>query len=269
MAEGVSSRESPYAGFVQQLELNTPESPGWSGQGNHVEFKRREDIPLETHEVLGAGAYAVVQKVIHKSNDKRPLAQKIIRDYRRDLETIMSEIKHVQQLQHRHFIQLVGTYALGRTLHILLFPVGQWNLKQFLEEFEDVSMNRKAYPEFYSIGTFLKCLACALAHLHNEITPLIKHLDIKPENIIVRRYGGHRLTVLLTDFGVSRSFHPTATSQDINTIYTTPIYAAPEIAQHRPFGRQADIFSLGCVFSEMASVLGGKTMVEFSQYRRR
>jgi serine/threonine protein kinase len=109
-----------------------------------VEFKRREDIPLAMHEVLGSGGYAVVQKVVRKSNDDRPLAQKIIKSYRTDLETIMDEVKHIQHLRHRHLIQLVGTYALGSTLHILLFPVGLWNLKNFLEEFQDVAMSRKA-----------------------------------------------------------------------------------------------------------------------------
>lgn len=268
MARSLTYRESPYTMFVRQLGLNSPEISGWSRRGSHVEFKRREDIPLATHEVLGSGGYAVVQKVICKSNDQRPLAQKIIRDYRTDLEAIMSEVKHIQHLRHPHLIQLVGTYALAWNLHILLFPVGQWNLKQFWGEFQDVNMNRKAYPEFYSLGTFFKCLAYAVAYLHNEITPHIKHLDIKPENVIVRRYAAHRLTVLLTDFGVSRSFHPAATSQDVNTLYTTPIYAAPEVAHHKPFGRPADIFSLGCVFSEMASVLGGRTLLEYSNQRR-
>ena len=220
------------------------------------------------HEVLGSGGYAVVQKVVCKANDDRPLAQKIIKDYRTGLEMIMSEVKHIQRLRHQHIIQLVGTYTLGWSLHILLFPVGQWNLKSFLEEFQDLDLNRKAYPEFFSVGTFFKCLAYAVAYLHNEITPHIKHLDIKPENVIVRQHAAHLLTVLLTDFGVSRSFHPTTTSQDIKTLYTTPIYAAPEIAQCETFGRLADIFSLGCVFSEMASVLGHKTLLQFSNYRR-
>ena len=264
----MSKPESPYVRFVQHLGLNCTKDPGWSGRGSHAEFKKREEIPLATHEVLGSGGYAVVQKVICQSNDDRPLAQKIIRDYRKGLEVIMGEVKHIQHLRHRHLIQLVGTYALGWTLHILLFPVGQWNLKAFLEELQEANMKRKAYHEFYSLGTFFKCLSCALAYLHNEITPHIKHLDIKPENIIVRRLAKRQLTVLLTDFGVSRSFQPTDPSVDIDTLYTTPIYAAPEVAQRKPFGRQADIFSMGCVFSEIASVLGGRTLLEYANHRR-
>ncbi|KAH0547852.1 hypothetical protein FGG08_000110 [Glutinoglossum americanum] len=255
----MSKPKSPYACFVQYIGLNCTEEPGWSGRGNHVEFGKREDIPLATHEVLGSGGYAVVQKVICQSNDERPLAQKIIRDYRKGLEVVMSEVKHIQQLRHRHLIQLVGTYALGWTLHLLLFPVGQWNLKTFLEELQEANMNRKAYHEFYSLGMFFKCLSGALAYLHNETTPHIKHLDIKPKNIIVRRLAKRQITTL--------ALHG-ASSVDIDTLYTTPIYAAPEVVQKKPFGRQADIFSMGCVFSQIASVLGGRTLLEYANHRR-
>lgn len=268
MPGSLTTSESPYAAFVRRNGLNSESMLGWSGRGCHVEFKRRDHIPLATHEVLGSGGYAVVQKVICKSNDERPLAQKIIRDYRTGLEDLMGEVKHIQQLRHRHLIQLVGTYALGWSLHILLFPVGQWNLRAFLEEFQDSVVIEKAYSEFCSLGTFLKCLSSAVAYLHTEVTPHIKHLDIKPENIIVRQYARHRLTVFLTDFGVSRSFKPSATSQDIHTLYTSPIYMAPEVVKHEPFGRPADIFSLGCVFSEMASVLGGRSLLEYTNRRR-
>lgn len=272
MERTLEARESPYATFVRQMGLNTINGPGWSGRGNHVEFQHKADVPLVMDEVLGHGGHAVVQKVIRKSDDKRalahPLAQKIIRNYKPGLENTMQEVKNIQNLRHRHIIQLVGTYVVDKSLYILLYPVGQWNLKDFLSEFQDVKMNHKAWREFCSIATFFKCLSYALEYLHNEITPHIKHLDIKPQNIIVRRYSSHGITVLLTDFGVSRSFHPADTSQDAATLYTTPDYAAPEVAHNKSFGRLADIFSLGCVFSEMASVLGGKSLLEYSNHRR-
>ena len=111
--------------------------------------------------------------------------------------------------------------------------------------------NGEADFECESLRSFFKCLTSAIVHLHTETTPRIKHLDIKPENTIVRRYTDDKLTVFLTDFGVSRSFPPTVTSQEVDTIFTTPVYAAPEITKRSSFGRPADIFALGCVFSEM------------------
>ena len=260
--------ENPYAKYVREQELNSTEMPGWSGEGRHVMYDRREDIPLIADEVLGSGAYSVVQKVTHRTNDGPPLAQKIIKNPKNDLNKIMTEVKHMQQLRHRHLVQLVGTYWLDWKLFILLFPVGQSNLREFMEETQSRRANCGAYFECESLRSFFKCLTSAVVHLHTETTPRIKHLDIKPENIIVRRYTDDKLAVFLTDFGVSRSFPPTVTSQEVDTVFTTPVYAAPEITKRSSFGRPADIFALGCVFSEMISVLSGRTLQEYVDYRR-
>jgi serine/threonine protein kinase len=262
------ARESPYVKFVKLNHLDALDTPGWSGKGSHVEFHSREDVPLLLGPNLGQGSFSVVQRVIRTNADKRPLAQKIIWDYRKGgIEQVMTEVQCIQYLRHRHIVQLVGTYVVRQTLHILLFPVGQWNLRHFLQEFEDERMASKAYPDFYSVGTFFKCLATGVAYLHDEAIPHIINLDIKPENIIVRRCADRRLTVFITDFGVSRSFQPSSPSTDANTLYTTPIYQAPEIAKKKEYGRKADIFSLGCVFSEMASILAGRTLQAYSKYR--
>lgn len=261
-------RDSPYLRFLKLNDFNSPDTLGWSGKGNHVEYQRHGDVPLTLGDCLGRGSYAIVQRVICSDTDKRPLAQKIILDYRTGgIEKVMTEVKCIQHLRHRHIVQLVGTYVVRWTLHILLFPVGQWNLRQFLQEFEDEKMESKAYPDFYSLGTFFKCLACGVAYLHEEVVPHIINLDIKPENIIVRRCSDRRLSVFITDFGVSRSFQPSSPSTDANTLYTTPIYQAPEIAKKREYGRKADIFSLGCVYSEMATILAGKTVQAYSKHR--
>ncbi|KAF2680682.1 kinase-like protein [Lentithecium fluviatile CBS 122367] len=129
-------------------------------------------------------------------------------------------------------------------------------------------MASKAYSGFYSVGAFFKCLATGVAYLHDEVIPHIINLDIKLENIIVRHCADRRrLTVFITDFGVSRSFQPSSPSTDVNTLYTTPTYQAPEIAKKREYGRKADIFSMECVFSEMASILAGRTLRAYSNRR--
>lgn len=155
----------------------------------------------------------------------------------------MTEVKHMQQLRHRHLVQLVGTYWLNWKLFILLFPVGQLNLREFMKETQSKRANGGADFECESLRSFFKCLTSAVVHLHAETTPRIKHLDIKPENIIVRRYTDDKLTVFLTDFGVSRSFPPTVTSQEADTVFTTPVYVAPEITKHFPLVVQR-IYSL-------------------------
>jgi hypothetical protein len=150
-------RDSPYTKFLKLHKFDAPNVAGWSGCGNHVEFENSTKVPLDLGHILGQGSYSVVQRVLCTKTDSRPLAQKLILDYRKGgIEKVMTEVKCIQNLRHRHVVQLVGTYVVDYSLHILLFPVGQWNLRQFLEEFEDETMESKAYPDFYNLGTFFK-----------------------------------------------------------------------------------------------------------------
>jgi serine/threonine protein kinase len=100
--------------------------------------------------------------------------------------------------------------------------------------------------------TALGCLSSALLYLH--VTQNIKHKDIKPENILVDRHG----SVLLADFGISKQYEG-------NTVTSGPTpftekYAPPEVAAQGSRDLSADIFSLGCVFLEMATVILGESL---------
>ena len=83
--------------------------------------------------------------------------------------------------------------------------------------------------------------------------------DIKPQNILV-----HGKNVLLTDFGLARdaSAEQVQTTTEGRPSGLTRQYASPELADwdHRSYS--SDIWSLGCVFLEMATVLHNKSVGE-------
>src|SRR6202040_2867361 len=104
--------------------------------------------------------------------------------------------------------------------------------------------------------TAFGCLSSAVRYLHTSRK--IKHKDIKPENILVDRYG----SVLLADFGISKQYE-----DDTLTEGTTPFtdkYAPPEVVDQDKRGLSSDIFSLGCVFLEMATVTLGESLENLS-----
>ncbi|KAI7783886.1 hypothetical protein LA080_011148 [Diaporthe eres] len=72
----------------------------------------------------------------------------------------------------------------------------------------------------------------------------IVHRDLKPENILIL---DEELSVVLCSFGLSI----TITTQNFDTtLCGSPIYVAPEVlaeSQHRKYGREVDIWSLGVV----------------------
>lgn len=70
----------------------------------------------------------------------------------------------------------------------------------------------------------------------------IIHRDIKPQNIFIAEDGSFKLG----DFGIARTMDKT-TNAEITAGIGTYSYMAPEVFQGQPYGRTADIYSLGVV----------------------
>jgi serine/threonine protein kinase len=108
-----------------------------------------------------------------------------------------------------------------------------------------------------ALRNFLSCLIHAIHFLHDQN---LKHMDIKPKNVLVQRSSITPRTVesykvYIADFGIARAYQfPTEAETDSPTSYTRK-YAAPEVVRQDKRGFSADIFSLGCVFMEIISTV--------------
>ena len=107
---------------------------------------------------------------------------------------------------------------------------------------------------------YFVCLSQALSYLHESG---VRHKDIKPKNILIDESG----RVVLTDFGISRRFpkdKPHVTNNEWNF---TRKYASPEMKDKRiPRDDPSDVFSLGCVFLEMATLLLGEDLAKLTEF---
>lgn len=208
---------------------------------------------------LGIGAFGEVIRVTRISDGKE-FAKKVIRmqpgnDWPIFKNEVSKEYSVMERLQHpkNHPHVVTVHYCLEDPAHnameIYMTPVAEGNLEKILAghhlQAEDI------FPWF-------ACLLEALDHCHKK---RIRHKDIKPQNILVK--GG---VVYLTDFGLSRDFRGTS-SQTNSRFAGTDEYQAPEYiwGEH---GRSADVFSLGCVFSEMFTAAKNANLAEFKQCRR-
>jgi serine/threonine protein kinase len=263
--------EDYYEGLRRQdLLLPLDEELNWSGKGQHVIFEPNESVPLIMISRLGSSYTATVDKVLCK---RIALARKTVRcPHKWKAQDALQEVYHMQNLRHFHIVQLVGTYLQGRRFSILMYPAADCHLKDFLEHASylknDPGFQLDHVHRLSFLASSLSCLASAITYVHDHTT---KHMDIKPQNILVKstRHSPPTWRVYLADFGLSRSFEPGDQSQTDGHASRTPQYCSPEVFEGETRGRSADIFSLGCVFLEILTVYSGNDLDEFADYRRK
>ncbi|KAF2677952.1 kinase-like protein [Lentithecium fluviatile CBS 122367] len=244
--------------LIPKPELETD----WSGRGQHVEYEptERDQIPLRPEKLLGQTRNALVESVRCK---RVRLVRKLMRCNKWNglkREDALREVQHLYRVQHSHIVRLVGTYVIGTDLAILTYPCAEWNLEGFMEL---VRTADDTTAECASLRQFFTCLAKVLDFMHSF--PL-KHMDIKPQNLLVRDIRGSSLNdgdsfkIYFTDFGISRSYDSVEECNTETPTSFTRTYAAIEVVLQESRGLSADIFSLGCVFAEMiATILDAST----------
>lgn len=109
-------------------------------------------------------------------------------------------------------------------------------------------------PAWSFVRAVLRGVLEALAHAHARG---VLHLDVKPQNVIVRREKERTLTTLV-DFGVARVHQPGRGAErwaDRDTVFGTLEYMAPEQfrGQLAKFGPWTDLYAVGMVAYELAS----------------
>ncbi|KAI9720669.1 MAG: hypothetical protein M1812_002849 [Candelaria pacifica] len=259
--------------YERGLMLEKAKELNWSDEGQHVEYQRGDKIPLELLSLLGCSNTARVEAVRCK---RIKLARKsMVCRNKLSLGDALKEVEHLQRLRHPHIIQLVGSYLMmNRTFAILLYPVCDLDLKAFMEQCQAespkavISTPSLMIDRLYLEG-FFSCLVNAIRYIHENTT---RHMDIKPANILIKkrptRYSKGRLYHLfIADFGLSSSYLSSDHSQTDAVIGRTPKYCAPEVYAYEKWGRPADVFSLGCVFAEMLTVLACRDLLDFSDFR--
>jgi serine/threonine protein kinase len=149
----------------------------------------------------------------------------------------------------------VCSYTDPKYIALIMDPVADFNLAAYYIE---AAQSREKLAQ---LRRFYGCLANALKYLHES---KIRHRDIKPENILIK---GPK--VLLTDFGLSFDWEHLPHSTTTADLPKTAVYAAPEVANYeRKKNSASDIWSLGCVFLEMVTVLKGETVLHMREFFR-
>ncbi|KAE9417874.1 hypothetical protein Angca_002607, partial [Angiostrongylus cantonensis] len=199
---------------------------------------------------IGEGTYGVVFKGVHRKSGKLVALKKISleRDNEGVPSTCIREICLLKDLNHRNIVRLYDVIHSGMQLY-LVFEFIDRDLKSLLD-----SLPGKRLP-LKHVKSFLWQLLQALAYCH---TRRVLHRDLKPQNLLVNNGG----IIKLADFGLARNF--SIPSRVYTHEVVTLWYRAPEVVfaltfsflillGSRYYSTAIDIWSLGCIFSEMMS----------------
>ncbi|GAB7324352.1 hypothetical protein MBLNU13_g08305t2 [Cladosporium sp. NU13] len=169
---------------------------------------------------------------------------------------VINEVATSKKLQHHHVASVLLWTEETNGFNLVMPTVGDCNLLTFLER-----CIVAGFPDEQTklLDNWFGCLATALKFAHaNKVI----HEDIKPSNILIKDNR-----VYLADFGCARDYEGRPSSKSPNEhIAGTPVYWPPESEGHR--GKGADIFALGCVFSEMLTVRQGRSLADYQAMRK-
>ena len=171
------------------------------------------------------------------------------------LETrVREEYEIMCRLQHYHIANVKAFDKDSIGLYIMMHPVADCDLSVFLREADMGSTPEPSHRD--TVATWFGCLISAVCFAHNLN---IIHQDIKPQNILVKDSR-----IYLSDFGSARKLEPLELTTASDYLFRgTALYMAPEVSGSGKRAKPEDIFSLGCVFSEMLTYVDGKSLVDF------
>jgi serine/threonine protein kinase len=221
--------------------------------GDHLTLATDEPLPLRATREPIPGVFSTVQIVRDLWEPDKEYAQKEMTTKAEAKEHIKNEIKTLKSLckedHGHHFVRYVKSYERGDVIGVLLQPVARENLNRLL--LKCCSSTEERQKNAPTLLRAFGCLTYSLCYLHNIM--LYRHRDVKPHNILCLDEE-----FMWSDFGLAYDFSAQSFSGTQDPFFqATEDYEAPEIDRSASsyHGRSADVFSFGCLFLEIISVL--------------
>lgn len=202
------------------------------------------DNRYEIIKEIGVGGMAKV----YKAKDRllgRFVAIKVLKDqYAEDDEFAKKFENEAQSAARLSHINIVNVYDIGKDM--LNGKLIQYIVMEYVEgeTLKDL-IDREKVLENHDIIDYSTQIAQALKSAHDSG---IVHRDIKPQNILIDKFG----LCKVTDFGIAR-VSSNATITYTSSILGTVHYISPEQAKGKIVDLKSDLYSLGAVMYEMAT----------------
>lgn len=171
------------------------------------------------------------------------------------IKKFIKEAQTISALHHPNIVQIHDIFRENNTAYYVMEYIDGNSLG-------DIVKTQGALPETKAVE-IIKKVAVALDYIH---TKNINHLDVKPNNIMVRHNDGE---VILIDFGVAKQYD----EETKEGTTTTPVgishgYSPSEQYKRNgvsSFSPESDIYSLGATLYKMVTGITPPEAIEVAQ----
>ncbi|MBX2990430.1 MAG: protein kinase [Bacteroidetes bacterium] len=196
-------------------------------------------------EQLGEGGMGVVYKARDERLD-RIVALKFLSGSTamspREVARFRQEAKALSALNHPHIATIYDFDEAGGKLFIVLEYLSAGTLRTMINE----AASRHATVPIDDVVRYAMQLAGGLSHAHSR---KIVHRDVKSDNVMMAEDG----SVKITDFGLAKYRGAASVTKTGDRLGTTA-YMSPEQLRGEEVDLRSDIFSLGIVLYELATL---------------
>eukprot|EP01079_Euglenida_sp_SAG-EU17-18_P011321 gene11322-305_t len=194
-------------------------------------------VPLK---VLGKGASGKATLVQSKAGGHKVVLKQVnLRSLGpEDRDAALNEVDVLKSLNHPNIIKYYNCFEEHTCIHIVMEWADGGDLDKVVKRSRSLLSEEKILDWFIQI-------VLALKHMHQRN---ILHRDLKLKNIFLQ--GTH--VIKLGDFGISKALQHTL--QCASTMVGTPYYLSPELCNEQPYNHKSDIWALGCVLYELATL---------------
>ena len=203
---------------------------------------------LDNYEIIkeiGKGSFSTVYLIKKNSSQKEYALKKvnIIKLNTKERQNSIKEVNFLSEIKDPNVIGYEESFYDNNYNYLYLVmeyaPYG--DLGKILQK-------RKKLKDYYSENELLNMYLQIASGLKAVHAKQIIHRDLKSANIFITQKND--LILKIGDFNVSKKIDYLNLK---NTQTGTPYYASPEIWENRPYDFKSDIWSLGCLFYEIAS----------------
>ncbi|XP_061418169.1 serine/threonine-protein kinase Nek8 isoform X1 [Lethenteron reissneri] len=158
---------------------------------------------------------------------------------RDERQAAQNECQVLKLLSHPNVIKYFENFLADKALMIAMEYAPGGTLAEYIQKRGGSLLDEDTILHFFVQ------IALALHHVHSNH---ILHRDLKTHNILLDK---RQTVVKVGDFGISKIL---SSKSKAYTVVGTPCYISPELCEGKPYNQKSDIWALGCILYELASL---------------